>query len=75
LQDPNEDSAKRSMNVMIELYKRKVWNDDKTVNAIWQGCEHGNPKIVAAACKFFLILDYDMKDESDDDDSSDEDAN
>lgn len=59
LQDPNEDSAKRSMNVMIELYKRHIWNDDKTVNAIWTGCEHANPKIVAAACKFFLILDYD----------------
>jgi protein SDA1 len=47
------------MNVMIELYKRHIWNDDKTVNAIWTGCEHTNPKIVAAACKFFLILDYD----------------
>jgi protein SDA1 len=74
LQDPNEDSAKRSMNVMIELYKRKIWNDDKTVNAIWSGCEHGNPKIVAAACKFFLILDYDHESESDSDSSDDDPA-
>lgn len=60
------------MNVMIEMYKRHVWNDDKTVNAIWSGVEHANPKIVAAACKFFLILDYDHKSD-DESDSSDED--
>ena len=59
---------------MIELYKRHIWNDDKTVNAIWTGCEHTNPKIVAAACKFFLILDYDYQSDSEDS-SSDEDAN
>jgi len=35
LQDPNEDAAKRSLAVMIELYKRRIWNDEKTVNAIW----------------------------------------
>jgi len=35
LQEPNEDSARRSLSVMIELYKRHIWNDDKTVNAIW----------------------------------------
>ena len=72
LQDPNEDAAKRSLNVMIELYKRRVWNDDKTVNAIWQGVMHSNPKICAAACKFFLILEYDM-DDSMSEDSSDRD--
>lgn len=70
LQDPNEDAAKRSLNVMIELYKRRVWDDEKTVNAIWQGVMHSNPKICAAACKFFLILDYEM-DETASEDSSD----
>ena len=58
---------------MIELYKRHIWNDDKTVNAIWQACEHANPKIVAAACKFFLILDYDYQSESEES-SEEEDA-
>lgn len=59
LTDPNEEAAKRALNVMIELYKRCVWNDEKTVNAIWSGgVMHANPKIVAASCRFFLILDY-----------------
>ena len=33
---------------------------------------HSNPKIVSAACKFFLILDYEYKSESSE--STDEDA-
>jgi protein SDA1 len=56
---------------MIELYKRKIWNDEKTVNVIAEACMHDNPKIAVSACKFFLILDYDF--ESDNDESSDDD--
>lgn len=55
---------------MIELYKRKVWNDEKTVNTIWSGVLHDNPKIVLASAKFFLALDYDFNDSDDGDDSS-----
>lgn len=32
---------------------------------------HENPKIVTAACKFFLALEYDMKEESCSEDDSD----
>tara|TARA_B110000285_G_C15107093_1_gene608679 strand:+ start:355 stop:699 length:345 start_codon:yes stop_codon:yes gene_type:complete len=53
---------------MVELYKRKIWNDEKTVNVISEACFNENPKIVVAACKFFLILDYDF--ESDNEESS-----
>ena len=31
VKDPDEKAAKRSLIVMIELYKRKVWNDENTV--------------------------------------------
>ena len=72
LQDPNEDSSRRSLNVMIELYKRRVWNDEKTVNVIWSACMNDNPKIVVAATKFFLCLDLDyVKEDEGSDDSSD----
>ena len=58
---------------MIELYKRRIWNDEKTVNVIAEaGCLHENPKICVSACKFFLLLEYDH--DSDDDGSSDDDA-
>ena len=55
---------------MIELYKRRIWNDDKTVNVIAEACFNPNPKLIVGACRFFLILDYDY--ESDNPDSSDE---
>ena len=63
------------MNVMIELYKRRIWNDEKTVNAIWTGgVLHSNPKIISAACKFFLVLDYDWESEASMDSEDEEDA-
>lgn len=68
VQDPNESASRRSLNIMIELYKRKIWNDEKTCNVIAEACFNENPKITVAACKFFLILDYDY--ESDDQNSS-----
>lgn len=71
LKDPNETASKRSLAVMIELYKRKIWNDEKTVNVIAEGCLHENPKIIAAACKFFLVLEYDWESESEGGDSDD----
>ena len=75
LQDPNETATKRSLAVMIELYKRKIWNDDKTVNVIAEGCLNDNPKVVAAATKFFLTLDYDWESDSEGEgDTSEEDA-
>lgn len=57
---------------MIELYKRRIWNDEKTVNVIAQATLHDNPKVVAAATKFFLVLDY-IDDTESEDDSSEED--
>lgn len=71
LQDQNESASRRSLNVMIELYKRRIWNDEKTVNVIAEAVYNTNAKIVVAACKFFLILDYDY--ESEGEESSDED--
>lgn len=56
---------------MIELYKRRIWNDEKTVNVIAEAVFNANAKIVVAASKFFLILDYDY--ESEGEESSDED--
>ena len=57
---------------MIELYKRKIWNDEKTVNVISEACFNENPKIVVAACKFFLILDYDFESDNEGDSSDGE---
>lgn len=38
LKDTNSRAAKMSVDIMIELYKKNVWNDAKTVNVIATGC-------------------------------------
>lgn len=38
LKDSNTRAAKMSLDVMIELYRKNVWNDAKTVNVIATGC-------------------------------------
>jgi len=39
---------------MVDLYKRNVWNNEKTANIIAQGCFNRNWKIVYMACQFLI---------------------
>ncbi|KAI9101944.1 SDA1-domain-containing protein [Phlyctochytrium arcticum] len=54
LKDSNEIAAKKSLEVMIDLYRKNVWNDAKTVNVIGEACFSPASKIVAPALHFFL---------------------
>jgi protein SDA1 len=38
LKGESEVAAKKSIDVMIELWRRKVWNNDKTVNVMVTAC-------------------------------------
>lgn len=38
LRDNNAIAAKKSLDVMIELYRRNIWKDAKTVNVIMTAC-------------------------------------
>lgn len=38
LKDNNSKAAKMSLGIMIELYKKNIWNDAKTVNVISTAC-------------------------------------
>ncbi|XP_064481458.1 protein SDA1 homolog [Ornithodoros turicata] len=57
LKDSNQIAAKTSLDVMIALYKKNIWNDAKTVNAIGTACFHKVTKILVTALKFFLGSD------------------
>ncbi|KAG2465802.1 EPHA5 protein, partial [Polypterus senegalus] len=65
LRDSNSVAAKISLDVMIELYTRNIWNDAKTVNVITTACFSKVTKILVAALKFFLGKDEDEKKDSD----------
>ncbi|XP_066595301.1 protein SDA1 homolog [Prorops nasuta] len=71
LKDTNVRAAKMSIDIMVELYNKNVWNDGKTVNVIATGCFSKITKVAVASLKFFLGSDPDEK-ESDDSDSDDE---
>lgn len=64
--DSNPKASKMSLDIMIELYKKNIWNDKKTVNVIASvGCFSRTTKILVASLKFFLGTDEDEEDSSD----------
>uniref|UniRef100_A0A3P8WR27 Protein SDA1 n=1 Tax=Cynoglossus semilaevis TaxID=244447 RepID=A0A3P8WR27_CYNSE len=65
LRDSNPTAAKISLDVMVELYKRNIWNDAKTVNVITTACFSKVTKILVAGLQFFLGKDDDEKKDSD----------
>lgn len=63
-------AAKMSIDIMIELYKKNVWNDAKTVNVIATlGCFSKFLKVQVASLKFFLGHDKEEEEESGDSDN------
>ncbi|KAJ3324762.1 Protein SDA1 [Boothiomyces sp. JEL0866] len=71
LQDPSEIAAKKSLEVMIELYHKNVWNDAKTVNVVAEACLSQIPKLVAPALHFFLGTNDNKYDDDDEEDVPD----
>ena len=67
LKDAHAVAAKTSLDVMIELYKKNVWKDAKTVNVISTACFSETTKLMVTAVKFFLGSDEDEDDDDDDD--------
>lgn len=73
LKDSNPKAAKMSVDIMIELYKKNIWNDAKTVNVIANvGCFSKVTKVMVASLKFFLGADPDEKDPDNSEDSDNE---
>jgi protein SDA1 len=54
IKDDNAIAAQKSLGVMVELWRRQVWANEKTVNAIADACFSSNIKVLYAALHFFL---------------------
>ena len=65
LRDSNATAAKISLDVMTELYRRNIWNDDKIVSVITTACFSKVTKILVAALTFFFGKDEEEKQDSD----------
>lgn len=69
LKDANPKAAKMSADIMIDLYKKNIWNDAKTVNVIASvGCFSPITKVLVTSLKFFL--GHDDEDEANSDTES-----
>lgn len=44
-------------NLLVELYKKQIWNDQKTVNVIAAACFSKTAKVLAVALQFFAGKD------------------
>ncbi|CAG9786205.1 unnamed protein product [Diatraea saccharalis] len=62
LRDTDARAAKLSIDILIELYQKNIWNDHKTVNIIADiGCFSKVTKVMVASLKFFLGKDEEEK--------------
>ncbi|CAH1968389.1 unnamed protein product [Acanthoscelides obtectus] len=60
-------AAKIALDIMVELYKKNIWNDARTVNVIGKvGCFSKNTKILVGSLKFFLGKDPEEESENSD---------
>lgn len=72
VEDPSQVLVKRSLHVLVDLFRKKIWNNAKCTNMIATACFHDAVPVAIIATKF--ILDSESKEEIDDsdDDSDDE---
>lgn len=69
LRDSNAKAAKLSADILMELYHKNIWNDQKTVNIIADiGCFSKITKVMVASLKFFLGKDEEEKEHNSDSD-------
>ncbi|KAL3672457.1 hypothetical protein V7S43_001756 [Phytophthora oleae] len=60
LKDESEHAAIKSLQVLMELFKRKIWHDQRSVNVIVTACTSKNTKLLVMALSFFLGIDEDI---------------
>ena len=72
LKASNPMAAKISIDIMIELYRKNIWNDTKTVNVIVTACYSKLTKVMVTSLKFFLGADVPEEVRDSDSESEDE---
>ena len=66
----SDKKAQKSLQIMVDLYKRNIWTDNRTVNAISDGCFNQSGKIRMIAAYFLIATTEPLEElsESEDDD-------
>lgn len=69
--DPSAVLVKRSLHVLVDLFRKRIWHDAKCANMIAHACFHTATPVAVIAAKF--ILDCESKDAEDELESEDDD--
>uniref|UniRef100_A0A0X3PK40 Protein SDA1 n=1 Tax=Schistocephalus solidus TaxID=70667 RepID=A0A0X3PK40_SCHSO len=74
VKDGNTAVAKEAVILLVELFRKNIWKDEKTANIIAEACLAKSKKVYAKAVRFFLghaEKSTENKDSSDSDDNGD----
>ena len=66
-EDENGIAAKKSLQVMIDLYRRRVWTDSRTINVIAKATLSDVSRIFVPAHNFFLGIEQKMLNDDNED--------
>lgn len=72
VEDPSEVLVKRSLHVLIDLFRKRIWNDSRCANMIASACFHPATPVALIATKF--LLDAESKEDDGDDSDVDDDV-
>jgi protein SDA1 len=73
--DESSAAARASLGLLAELWRRRLWRDARTANAVAGGCSHADERVAVSALKFFLgedAAEAAAGDESSSDDDDDD---
>jgi protein SDA1 len=65
IDDATKFATKRAVDMVAELYRRKVWTDERTVAIMSSAVESRIPSVAAAAMRFFLNIEEKMANDED----------
>ena len=70
LEDPNKKLARKTLNIIVNLYQKRIWNDSRTINMLANiAVNVKDIKISSAACQFFLSeYNFEKAESSDEED-------
>ena len=58
-------AARKTVELISELYRRRVWTDGRTVNVMATACTSSVTRVVVAALQFFLGIEVKMNEDED----------
>lgn len=74
LEQEDDVCAKRALSLFTDMWRRQIWRDAKTANAIALAIFHPSSRVMLGALKFFLGQDSHSGEGSDSESDSDDDA-